>query len=58
VFYIHLLYITIYRTAILVSHLAKKELIREVLMQTPWKRVITEKTNMTLEITHAYATGS
>jgi hypothetical protein len=37
--------------------LAKKELVREVLMQTTWKRVVNEKTNITLEILHAYCTG-
>lgn len=56
-FYVHLGGITIYRTAILVAHLAKKEFVREVLMQTPWKRVINEKTNINLEMAHAYATG-
>ncbi|MGZ5452442.1 MAG: hypothetical protein ACXW5U_31795 [Thermoanaerobaculia bacterium] len=56
-FYAHLLSITLYRTVILFAHLAKKELVREVLMRTPWKRVISEKTNITLEILHAYATG-
>jgi hypothetical protein len=56
-FYAHLLIITGYRTAILVDHLRKKELVREVLMQTAWKRVVHEKTNITLEIVHAYVTG-
>jgi hypothetical protein len=56
-FYTHFISITAYRTAILVDHLAKKELVREVLMQTPWKRVVNEKTNITLEIAHAYCTG-
>ena len=56
-FYAHFISITAYRTAILVDHLAKKELVREVLMQTPWKRVVNEKTNITLEIAHAYCTG-
>jgi len=56
-FYAHLISITAYRTAILIDHLAKKELVREVLMQTAWKRVINEKTNITLEILHAYVTG-
>ena len=56
-FYAHFIYITAYRTAILVDHLAKRELVREVLMQTPWKRVVNEKTNITLEIAHAYCTG-
>lgn len=56
-FYVHLLSITVYRTVILFAHLQKKELVREVLMQTPWKRVIGGKTNITLEILHAYGTG-
>ncbi len=56
-FYTHFLSITIYRTVILTDHLAKKELVREVLMQTAWKRVIKEETNITLEILHAYCTG-
>jgi hypothetical protein len=56
-FYIHFLSITVFRTAILTAHLAKKELVREVLMQTPWKRVVNEKTNITAEIVHAYCTG-
>jgi len=56
-FYIHFIYITAFRTAVLAGHLTKKELVREVLMQTPWKRVIKEKTNITLEIAHAYCTG-
>jgi hypothetical protein len=56
-FYAHFMSITIFRTAILIDHLAKKELIREVLMQTPWKRIVNEKTNITLEISHAYVTG-
>ncbi len=56
-FYIHFLSITVYRTVILIDHLRKRELVREVLMQTPWQRVIKEKTNITLEIVHAYVTG-
>jgi hypothetical protein len=56
-FYIHFILITVYRTAILFGHLKRRELVREVLMQTPWKRVIREKTNITLEIVHAYCTG-
>jgi hypothetical protein len=56
-FGIHFISITVFRTAILIDHLAKRTLVREVLMQTPWKRVITEKTNITLEIVHAYCTG-
>jgi hypothetical protein len=56
-FYIHFVSITLFRTVILADHLAKKELVREVLMQTPWKRMIKEDTNMVLEILHAYSTG-
>lgn len=56
-FFIHFLSLTAYRTVILFHHLRKKELIREVLMQTAWKKVINEKTNITMEILHAYGTG-
>lgn len=56
-FYLHFISITLYRTAILIGHLAKKELVRQVLMETPWRRVIREETNITLEIVHAYCTG-
>lgn len=56
-FYAHFLGITIYRTAIFVDHYRKREYVREVLMQTPWKRVIGEKTNITVEVIHAYCTG-
>jgi hypothetical protein len=55
-FYTHFISFSIYRTIILADHLRKKELVREVLMQTPWKRVITEKTKIVVEIVHAYAT--
>jgi hypothetical protein len=54
---IHFTSITLFRTVILIDHLAKKELVREVLMQTPWRRVINQETNITLEIVHAYCTG-
>src|SRR5215475_14289342 len=56
-FYTHFLSITVYRTIILIDHLAKKELVREVLTQTAWKRVVKPTTNITLEIVHAYCTG-
>ena len=56
-FYAHLTLISVYRTVVLIEHLRKKEHVREVLMQTPWKRVIGEKTNIVLEIVHAYCTG-
>jgi hypothetical protein len=56
-FFIHFASITIYRTVILADHLRKRELVREVLMKTPWRRAIHEKTNIMLEIFHAYCTG-
>ena len=56
-FYVHFLAITAFRTVILIDHLRKKEMVRDVLMQTAWKRVIDENTNITLEIVHAYCTG-
>ena len=42
-FYGHFLSITVYRTAILIDHLRKKQLVREVLMQTAWQRIIKER---------------
>jgi hypothetical protein len=56
-FYLHFIGFSIYRTIILADHLRKKELVREILMQTPWKRVITERTKIVVEILHAYGTG-
>jgi hypothetical protein len=56
-FYIHFLAITGYRTAILIDHLVKRKMVREVLMQTAWQRVVKARTNITLEIVHAYCTG-
>jgi hypothetical protein len=56
-FYLHLASITLFRTVILADHLRKRALVREVLRQTPWKRVITPGTNITFEILHAYCTG-
>ena len=56
-FYLHLGSITVFRTASLVDHLRKRDHVREVLMQTPWKRTINAHTNITREIVHAYCTG-
>src|SRR5262245_48679328 len=56
-FYLHFIAITLYRSVILVAHLAKKGLVREVLRQSPWRKIVREKTNITLEIVHAYCTG-
>jgi hypothetical protein len=56
-FYIHFLAITAFRTVILIAHLRKKELVRDVLMQTSWKRMVAGKASITREIFHAYCTG-
>jgi hypothetical protein len=56
-FYGHFVGITLYRTVILYAHCGKRELIREVLMQTPWQRVIKPASNIMVEIVHAYCTG-
>jgi hypothetical protein len=56
-FYIHFLAIAAYRTAILIDHLRKKHLVREVLMQTSWKRMVSKESSITREILHAYSTG-
>ncbi len=56
-FYFHFLSITSYRTVILIGHLAKRNLVREVLMQSNWRRAVQGRTNVTWEIMHAYCTG-
>lgn len=56
-FYIHFVAITGFRTAVAVDHLRKRKLVREILMQTSWKRAVKENTSITFEITHAYCTG-
>lgn len=56
-FYIHFGGITIYRTAILVDHLRKRQMIREFLMETTWKKAFSKRDNIVLEIFHAYFTG-
>ncbi|WP_455872351.1 hypothetical protein [Serratia proteamaculans] len=55
--YIHFAIITIYRTVILVAHLVKKGLVREVLMETPWKRTVAKKPGVIFEIFYSYFTG-
>jgi hypothetical protein len=56
-FYAHLMIITIYRTIILAAHLRHKDVVRAVLMDTPWKSVLARQPNITLQILHAYFTG-
>jgi hypothetical protein len=56
-FFVHLSFITGFRTVSMIDHLVKKELVRDVLMQTPWRRVIKARTNIALEVMHAWCTG-
>lgn len=56
-FYAHLVGITAYRTIVLIAHLHKKDLAREVLLQTPWKGHVSRQRSMVMEILHAYVTG-
>ena len=56
-FYLHIIGLSIYRTAILVDHLRKRELVREILLQTAWKKTLSKQPSITFEIFHAYFTG-
>lgn len=53
----HFALITVYRTAILIAHLRKRELVREILMQSVWRTRLEKQPSITLEIVHAYVTG-
>jgi hypothetical protein len=55
-FYLHFLSISLYRTAILIAHLAKRAHVRAVLMETAWESAIA-KQPIVVEIFHAYFTG-
>lgn len=56
-FYGHFVFLTVYRTYIFYDHIRKKELVREVLNQTVWKRKLDHQPNIGIEIVHAYFTG-
>lgn len=56
-FYAHVVFVSLYRTAILVTHLRRREHVREFLMQTAWKGALAAQPNVTLQIVHAYVTG-
>lgn len=56
-FWMHLLLITAYRTAILIAHLRKRALVQEVLAQSAWKARVVSKARTTFSIVHGYATG-
>ena len=56
-FYVHLIGITAYRTVVLVDHLRKRRLVREILLQTAWSNHISKQRSVVVEILHAYVTG-
>jgi hypothetical protein len=56
-FYAHVVSMTGYRTASLVSHLLRKSHVREFLLQTTWKSALVRQPSVVLEILHAYFTG-
>lgn len=56
-FYTHFVLLTAYRTAILISHLRRKDHVREFLLQTTWKSALERQPSIQLEILHAYFTG-
>ena len=56
-FYLSFGAIFIYRTRILLSHLKRRAMVKEFLLQTTWKAALTRQPNISFEIAHAYATG-
>ena len=56
-FYSHLILLTGFRTASLISHLRRKEHVREFVMQTTWKSALERQPSVVFEIVHAYFTG-
>ena len=56
-FYAHLGVLTVYRTAILISHLRHRDRVQDFLLETTWKTVVSGRRSVTLEIWHAYFTG-
>jgi hypothetical protein len=56
-FYAHFGLISLYRTAILVAHLRKRDTVRAFLMETSWKKALIDQPSVTLHLFHAWATG-
>lgn len=56
-FHVHFAAICAYRTVILVDHLRKRQLVRDMLMQTVWRPVMARRPSAVPEILHAYFTG-
>lgn len=56
-FYLHFLALSVYRTISLIDHWYKRAQVKEVLVQSSWKRVALRWKDMRFEILHAYLTG-
>lgn len=56
-FWLHFVIITLYRTRILVDHLLKTHIIRDVLMKTVWRSMLKKEENIKVHVWHAYFTG-
>lgn len=56
-FYAHFIALMAYRTVSLVDHWSKRDKVKEVLMQSTWKRIAVRWKDMRYEIVHAYLTG-
>jgi hypothetical protein len=56
-FYAHFLLLLAYRTVSLIDHWHKRGQVKEVLLQSSWKRVALRWKDMRYEIVHAYLTG-
>lgn len=56
-FWLHLSIITVYRTAILIAHIRKRDLVQEVLAQSAWKGRVETKGQTLRSIFHGYLTG-
>jgi hypothetical protein len=56
-FYLHFLAMVGYRTVSLVDHWRKRGQVKDVLLQSSWKRVALRRKDMRFEILHAYLTG-
>jgi len=55
-FYAHFIAISVYRTVILIAHLKHRQVVREVLLQSNF-RVLISRRSITLHVLHAYFTG-
>ncbi|MBQ4813826.1 hypothetical protein A7985_22635 [Pseudoalteromonas luteoviolacea] len=56
-FYIHFSVITVFRTVIFVDHIRKRDKVQNFLMETAWKRRVSTKFKLNLELVHGYFTG-